>query len=204
MLRREAETAKAWAERTITVCDEYLLPLLLSLGTFQRGWALAELDDLDEGIACMREGLAQIRATGAEMGSPFYAAVLGEALARAGRPEAGLDEIERGLATARQRGQSLLLSEILRLKGELLSMRSRSKRTEAEACFRDAIATAGKQGETLSKLRATTSLARLLAEKGETTKARTILRPAIDAVTEGHDLSDFRAATALLSDLTRH
>jgi predicted ATPase len=198
MLRREPEAGRAWAERAIGECDEYLLPLLRSLGVFQHGWALAELGDLDKGIAHMREGLAEISATGAEMGSPFYAALLGEALGKAGEPRAGLEEIERALATARERGESFQLSEMLRLKGELL-MRSKSTLPDAEACFRKAISTADKQGAVLSKLRATTSLARLLADKGGTTKARALLQPTVESITEGRDLSDFKAAAALLA-----
>jgi DNA-binding SARP family transcriptional activator/predicted ATPase len=197
MLRREPEAGRAWAERAIAECDEYLLPLLRSLGVFQHGWALAELGDLDKGIAHMREGLAEISATGAEMGSPFYAALLGEALGKAGEPRAGLEEIERALATARERGESFQLSEMLRLKGELL-MRSKSTLPDAEACFRKAISSADKQGAVLSKLRATTSLARLLADKGGTTKARALLQPTVESITEGRDLSDFKAAAAVL------
>src|SRR5262249_29988339 len=100
IVRGEPGPARHWAEREIAISREYLLPLLLSQGTFQLGWALAELGDLDEGIARMREGLAAISATGAEMGLPYFVALLGEALGRAGKPAAGLEGVGRGLTTA--------------------------------------------------------------------------------------------------------
>src|SRR4029453_12262509 len=42
LLRREPEGARRWAEREIAVCDEFLLPLLRSHGTFQLVWAMAQ------------------------------------------------------------------------------------------------------------------------------------------------------------------
>ena len=201
ILRGEPGPAKHWAEREIAVCEEYLLPLLLSQGTFQLGWALAQLGDFDEGIARMREGLAAISATGAEMGLPYFLALLGEALGKAGKPDAGLVQIDRALVTANQHGGRFQISEMLRLKGELLAMLSKSKLLEAEACFREAIAAADSQGARLPKLRSSVSLARLLAGKGRAAKARAVLQPAYEAITEGLDLSDLKAAAMLLADL---
>ena len=201
ILRREPEPARHWAEREIAVCEQYLLPLLLSQGTFQVGWALAELGDLDGGIARMGDGLAAISATGAEMGVPYLLALLGEALGRAGKPDAGLVEIDRALSMAYGRDQHFQLSEILRLKGHLLAMLSKSRLDEAEACFREAINVAERQGAKLPKLQATMSFARLLVGKGEAAQARALLQPAYDAITEGRDLTDLKAAAALLADL---
>ena len=200
ILRREPMAAREWAEREIALCEQYLLPLLHSQGTFQLGWALAELGDLDQGIARMRDGLAAISATGAEMGSPYYVALLGEALGKAGKPDAGLQELDRALAIASRHGGNFQLSEILRLKGELLQMLSKSRLGDATACYREAIEVADKQGAKLPKLRAAMSLARLRAGKSEAAHARGQLRAAYDAITEGRDLADLRAAAALLSE----
>ena len=201
ILRREPGPAKHWAEREIAVSREYLLPLLLSQGTFQLGWALAEMGDFDEGIGRMRQGIAAIGATGAEMGLPYLVALLGEALARAGKPEAGLEEVERALATAERRGARLQICEMFRVKGEILARLSSSRLPEAQACFRAAIAAADAQGAALPKLRSATSLARLLAGMGDPQAARALLRPAREAVTEGLDLPDLKAAQALLAEL---
>jgi DNA-binding SARP family transcriptional activator/predicted ATPase len=201
ILRHEPAAARTWAEREIAVSEEYRLPLLLSQGSFQLGWATAELGDLDRGIERMRDGLAALSATGAEMGLPYYLALLGETLAKAGRLEAGLQEIDRALAIANQRGGNFQISEILRLKGELLCMLSRSGFREAKACYRQAMATAEKQGAKLGKLRAATSLARLLASTGAQDDALALLRPPYEAITEGLQLVDLTSAAALLGEL---
>lgn len=200
LFRGEPLAARDWAERTIAISEEYLLPLTRFQGILNAGCALAQLGDLDEGIARMREGIAGIGATGADMGLPYFSAVLGEALAKAGQPDAGLAEIERGLSSADRRGARFQISEILRLKGDVLAMVSKSNRSEALACYRESVVLADKQGAKLPKLRAATSLARALAGK-RGAAARNALQAAYDAITEGRDTADLRAAEALLAEL---
>jgi len=200
ILRGEPQPARQWAEREIAVSEEYLLPLMHSQGTFQLGWALAELGDLDEGIARMQSGLSATTATGAEMGGPYFIALLGEALGKAGRPGAGLVEIERALSMARLHGARFQFSEILRLKGELELMRSKNRLREAEASFRESIEVADRQGAKLPKLRSARSLALLLAARGEVREAATLLRRSYDAISGGRDLGDMQASAALLAE----
>jgi DNA-binding SARP family transcriptional activator/predicted ATPase len=201
MLRGEPELAKQWATREMSVCDEYMLPLLLSQGQFQLGWSLAQTGDLDEGIERMREGISAISATGAEMGLPYFHALLGEALGRAGKPEAGLVEIERALAAVNQHGGRFQLSEMLRLKGELLATRQLAQRNEALATLHEAVALAQRQGASLPGLRAALSLARQLAATGDIQNAYAVLQPACDGIIEGSHLIDIRAAQTLLTEL---
>jgi predicted ATPase len=201
ILRGEPQLARHWAERVIAVSDEYLLPLTRYQGTLQLGWALVQLGELDEGIARMREGVEGTGASGAEMGLPYFAALLGEALGMAGRPDAGLVEVERALAKAEGNGARFQISEMLRLKGELLSMVSKSSRSEALACYREAMAAADEQGAKLPKLRAALSLARLLTAEGKAQAARVALRSAYGALTEGRDTADARQAAVLLAEL---
>lgn len=202
LFRREPSAVRHWAEREIAVCDEYLLPLMRSHGVFQLGWALAELGELEPGIARMREGLAGNSATGAEMGSPYFTALLAEALGRAGRPEEGLREVDRALSAANQNGARFQMSEMLRVKGELLLMQEPEPGAEeAQACLREAIAVADQQGAKLPKLRSALSLARLLKRSSVPAQARTLLEPAYTAITEGLDLPDLKEAAALLGEL---
>ena len=201
LLRREPEAARQWAQREIEICEEYLLPLLLSQGNFQLGWALTELGGLDEGIVRMREGLAAISATGAEMGLPYFSALLGEALGKAGRAKEGLEVIEAALQTANRNGARFQISEILRLKGELSLQSAKSGRAQAEACFREAMAAADEQGARLPGLRAAFSLARLLEESGRPAEAREVLSPAYRAIHEGLETADAREAAMLLESL---
>ena len=68
-----------------------------------------------------------------------------------------------------------LSAELSRLKGQLLLIHKDSNFAEAESCFRRSIKIARKQSTKSIELRATTSLARLLASRGRRDEARTTL-----------------------------
>ena len=73
----------------------------------------------------------------------------------------------------------------------------------AQAGLREAIAIASQQGARLFALRAACDLARLLADQGRAAEGLALLRPALDALPQGHDQPDARRARALLEALAR-
>ena len=70
------------------------------------------------------------------------------------------------------------------------------------ASFDEAIALAREIGTKLVELRATTSLARLLARHDRTDEARARLAPLYATFTEGFDVPDLQDAKALLDELS--
>lgn len=158
LFRREPAEAQRWAELEIALCERYLLPLLLSQGRFQLGWALAELGRAQAGIARMEEGLEALQATGAEMGRPYLLGLLGEAYARMGKVDEGLNRIHMAQEAASPHGAKFQLPEILRLKGELLLMGDEPEPLAAEGAFIEALSIARGQGARLSELRIALSL----------------------------------------------
>ncbi len=71
----------------------------------------------------------------------------------------------------------------------------------AEADFREAIALAQSMGAKAWELRATMSLARLIASQGRREEARTMLAEIYNWFTEGFDTADLIDAKALLDQL---
>jgi len=92
-------------------------------------------------------------------------------------------------------------AETHRLKGELLLKQSDLNAAEAQHCFGRAIEMARKQSAKSWELRATTSLARLLAKQGKRDEARTMLAEIYGWFTEGFDTADLKDAKALLDQL---
>jgi tetratricopeptide (TPR) repeat protein len=90
--------------------------------------------------------------------------------------------------------------EILTLRGEL---RLKQGQTElAESDFREAIALARTMAAKAFELRATMSLARLLARHDRRDEARSILGEIYGWFTEGFDTADLKDAKALLAELS--
>ena len=199
LFRGEPAEAQAAAEQEVAICEEYVLPLVLSQGRFQLGWALAKQGELGGGIALMQKSLQAISATGAEMGRPYFSALLAEALGKSGRPSEGLAEIERALAIIERDQAHFQLPEIRRLKGELLLLLPGQHTDDATACFRSAMAVARQQGAVLLELRAAASLGRLLLHKKRKAEAREI---ASDLRRRGGDIPDSPELRELSSLLT--
>ena len=137
-------------------------------------------------------------ATDAEMWRPYNLAQLAEACGKAGRIDQGLEVIGEALDVVQEKGERWWEAEILRLRGELLLKRNPPGLAEAQTSFEGAIEIARKQGAKSSELRATISLARLLASQGRRDEARAMLADIYGWFTEGFDTADLKDAKALL------
>jgi predicted ATPase len=93
-------------------------------------------------------------------------------------------------------------AELHRLRGELLLALPEPDQSEAEACFRQALAVASQQQAKFWELRAATSLARVWRDQGKRAEARDLLAPIYGWFTEGFDTADLKDAKALLDELS--
>ncbi len=109
--------------------------------------------------------------------------------------------VEEGLASIAKTGEQGGSPGLHHVKGELLQRQNQSDRAQAELCFRTAIEIARRQSARWAELRATTSLARLLAKQGRRDQARTMLAEIYNWFTEGFDTADLKNAKALLDEL---
>jgi len=200
--RREAPEDQENAERLIALSTEHGFPLWLAFATIQRGGAMAVLGHDEEGIAQMKDGIDASRATGAELNRPYFLSLLAEACLQTGRLDDGLSALTEALAAADEREDRFYEAEIHRLKGELLLKREPSNVGEARSCFQRAVEIARNQGAKSLELRATMSLARLLAKQRRRGEARAMLAEIYNWFTEGFDTADLKEAEELLDELS--
>ena len=97
---------------------------------------MAEQGRNEEGIAQIQEGLAALRATGAEVERPDDLCLLAEACMKTGRLDDGLSALTEALAVADEHEDRYYEAETHRLKGELLLRQDDSNAAEAQRCFR--------------------------------------------------------------------
>jgi predicted protein tyrosine phosphatase len=191
---REPSNTLEVAERLFAISREQQLPGMVGFANVSRGWALAERGRTDDGISLIRDGLDSMRSDGA--GEAALTA-LSEALARAGRLDEALATLEQTFATARK--SAIELQFVLWRRGELHLQHG--DETAAEKDFREALSVAQRIGSKAYELRATTSLARLLAKQGKRNEARTMLAEIYAQFTEGLETPDLRDAKYLLDSL---
>jgi predicted ATPase len=214
--RQEVQVVQERAEACITLCTEQGAPFS-PYGTILRGWALAEQGE-EEGIGQIRQGLAVLRAEGAELWRPYYLALLAEAYGKAKQTEEGLAALADALTQVEKTGECMWEAELDRLKGELTLQKFqvsgskfqaqespksevRGPESEAEACFLKAIEIARQQKAKSLELRAVMSLSRLWQQQGKKEEAHRMLAEIYGWFTEGFDTADLQEAKALLEEL---
>jgi predicted ATPase len=202
-LRREPRQAQETGERVIAIASEHGLGFWLLFTPVFRGWAMAEQGRHEEGIEQMRQALAVAHEAGLDIARSNVLCLLAEGYRNAGRLDEALDAVKQALDAPDAQEERYYESEIHRLKGELLLMQSDSNIEEAENCFRRAIEVARKQSAKSWELRATTSLAQLLARQGRRDEARAMLAEIYGWFSEGFDTADLKDAKALLDELNK-
>jgi predicted ATPase/DNA-binding winged helix-turn-helix (wHTH) protein len=160
---------------------------------------LIRCGEFETGSVLLRTALDTCERTGWTICYPEFLGALAEGLAGLGQFTEALATIERALARAERGGESWLVAELLRIKGELLLHGAGDQSiSAAERCFPAAIEVAKEQGALSWELRSTLSFARLRIRQDRPDDARQLLAPVYNRFTEGFETPDLRAASAML------
>ena len=223
--RRESTLVKERAEAIIHLAHEQGFVQWLAGGMCMRGWALIEQGIIEEGIAQLRQGIADWQSMGTNLGRTHMLARLAEAYGKGGKAAIGLCFLDESLTETEESEERHYEPEIYRLKGELILQQAHEKDTEhsetAKLAFQtqnhyEAIATnpslaievetyffraldiaRHRQAKSL-ELRAAMSLSRLWQQQGKVPAACEILAEVYDWFTEGFETPDLQEAAALL------
>jgi predicted ATPase len=201
-LRRDALKTYEFAGAAVRLCNEGGFPFWLGLCKSLSGWAHVVLEGSPTGIEQIRRGLSEYMALGARLERPLCLMLLADAHLRSDQIEEGIEAVTEAVAAATEMGHGTFQSELFRLRGELLSKASPSEEAGSQNDFRQSVEIARRQKAKSWELRATTSLARLLAKLGKRDDARAMLADIYNWFTEGFDTADLKEAKALLKELS--
>jgi predicted ATPase len=196
--RREPAMVRVHARAAYAVCAEYGFSYYLAWATIMDGWASAEEGDLDRGIVRLRDGLRDLRATGAGLRLPHYLAILAELYVKSQRLEEAGATLAEADAVAERHGDSGAHARLRLLEGELSLA---THQPAAATCFRRAVEIATAQGALSLMLRAAIRLARHLRAEGKSAEAYDILASPHASISEGFDTPDLLEGRALLDEL---
>jgi class 3 adenylate cyclase/predicted ATPase len=200
-LRREVRCTQERAEAAINLAKDQGFPFWMAVGALMRGWALAHQGQVKQGIEQLHQGLVALRAIGAEIGRPYWLALLAEAHGTIEEPEEGLAILTEALKLVDTTEERWYEPEMYRLKGALLLQQQVDNQADAETCFHHAIRIAQSQQAKSWELRASTSMARLWQQQGKRQEAYDLLAPIYGWFTEGFDTADLQEAKTLLDAL---
>jgi predicted ATPase/DNA-binding winged helix-turn-helix (wHTH) protein len=186
-------------EQLIVHAGRYSLGPHRAQGIALKGQLAIARDEPEAGLDLLRSALWTLRAQQLNLLIPGFIGALAEGLRKAGQFEEALWVINGAIARAKNSGVELDLSELLRIKSQILA--ARDDRESAKDCLTEALAVARAQSALAWELRSTIALARLLSEDGQRDQARHTLALVYDRFTEGFETADLKLARALLWDL---
>ncbi len=195
---REPQRAADAAGESVAISDQHGFSFTSHSSRIILGWARAQLGNPEEGVALIRQGMAGLAGTGARADITNALTILAEAQALDGALEDALTTLDEALQANPE--ELWCRPNILKWRGDLRLKVGRDE--PAEADFREAIAIAQKMSAKAWELRASTSLARLLAKQGKRDEARAMLAEIYNWFTEGFDTADLKDAKALLDGLS--
>jgi tetratricopeptide (TPR) repeat protein len=195
---RDYEQAETLAARALELAEKNQYPQVAALSPCVLGLAVAQLGRASEGVALIRQGLTRSLEIGSRVGICGWTAWLAAAQEREGAIVEALVTLEQALQA--NPDELVYRPEALRIRGELWLKQGQTEL--AEASFREAIALAQKIGAKAWELRATMSLADMLAKEGRRDEAREMLAKIYGWFTEGFDTADLNDAKALLDELS--
>jgi class 3 adenylate cyclase/tetratricopeptide (TPR) repeat protein len=194
---REYGRAEASAAHALELSEEHHFPWLVALSRAALGHARAWLGRPIEGIALIRQGMAELLDTGSRFNVTNVVASLAEARLCNGAIIDALEAVEQALQA--NPDELVYRPEILRLRGELQLEQGHSELGEAD--FRQAITLARSMDAKAWELRATISLGRLLRDCTCFDEARVMVTNICSWFSEAADTTDLKDAQALLDEL---
>ena len=197
----ELEAAESSGEELIDHASKHALLPFHAAGLCVRGSLAAKRGDPEGGLDPLRRGLVEMQEAGYLLFYPFFRAELAAALGAIGRADDGLAEIDGAMHFAEENDCLWFLPEILRIKGELLSLRtSEDPAIVADLLYRS-LGSARHNQALYWELCAATSLAELMRRQHKGAEARAVLGPVYGRFTEGLAAPKMKQAKALLDQL---
>jgi class 3 adenylate cyclase/tetratricopeptide (TPR) repeat protein len=194
LLLRTEEAEHISNERGIPLLGEIMVEI-------SRGVALLRAGLLADALTQLDRGIDQLMRTGHRIWIWYLRSLRAEALALSGDIERAWILIEECVTRVENGEERSHYAEMLRLKGWILTLRGEPE--QASMSLRKALAVARDQQAKSWELRAATTLARLLASRGDQAEALALLAPIHGWFTEGRDTKDIKEAGLLLLEL-RH
>lgn len=201
-LRGEHALALRHAERCVALSEEHGFGQWRNLARAIKGISATMLNPCSDTLALddVKAAFDDYRRAGYALGITALDVLWCAALLLRQQPEAALEIIEQGLATASQNSERIFEAELYRLKARaLLARDSDDAAADAQSLLSRAMATAQSQDARALEVRAATDLAALLRDRGRHTEAFDLLAPLHASFTEGSDTQDLREAKALLA-----
>jgi predicted ATPase len=199
LIRRDPALVLKFTEESLALATEQGFPQYIALASFNRGWALAQLGEADEGIELGRQGIAMWHTIGATVSLPGILAGYAESQLLGGRIRAALETTDEALTWIDKDGERVWEPPLHSCRAGIFLAMGEPRRADEE--LQCALSAARARENRHQELLVATNLARLWQSQGKRSEALDLLAPAYNFFTEGFDTPVLRDAKALLDKL---
>jgi predicted ATPase len=193
--------AEELIQRLSTIATKHHLFTYARASVGWQGRLAVSRGDVSRGVELLQTALAAMHEDGYELYRPQLSLTLAEGLTKAGEREFAYSTICEAISWAETRDRPLDLINLLRTKGEILTLMSQPDVSEGEACLLQSLQLARERRLLSLELRVGISLARLWAARTQQDKALELLEPIFMRFSEGFKTLDLVAADNLLQQL---
>ncbi|NKB33107.1 MAG: TIR domain-containing protein [Pseudomonadales bacterium] len=173
----------------------------LTHGRIFSAWAQFWSGSRDEAIEKMLKGFQEYLDTGAIVSHTYHIALLAESLSDLGEHQRALSLVNEGVDLIQEHADRRWEADLLRVKGDILSILSSDDSSFALEAYSKSIKIAKTQLAKSFELRSTVKLCEILLKEGKSKQAQKHLRTLYDWFSEGESTIDLRNAVALLEKL---
>lgn len=192
LLRRTEEAEAICRAHGVALLGEIMAEISRGIVSLRAGRAVEAVGQLDKAIG-------RLAATGHRVWVRYLRGLQAEALALGGDLMGAQALLDESIVATEMGEERVHYAELLRLKGWVLMLQD--ERNSAETMLRASIEVARAQKAKSWELRSTTTLARLLADRGDRAQARALLADIYGWFAEGFETKDLREARVLLDTL---
>ena len=191
------------AQSCIALSKEYGISMFGSEARVFLGAAMIENGEIEEGFQLMQESIEMRIKDKLLTGVHLHLSTLIASCLKTGRIVDGLQAVDRAFALTGQSDDQLFLSEIYRLKGELLLAKNgEASILEVEEYLSKSIQIARKQKARSLELRSVMSMANALRSQGRTAEGLKLVSRVYGWFKEGFETRDLMEAKRMIDELS--
>ena len=198
----DLDTAEEYADRLVSRSESHSMAPYLAVARGFKAELAIRRGDAKGGVETLQGCLQRLHAMPYELMSTPLNLALVRGLEATGQLAEGMTLVDETIRGVEVNGDLCYMSELLRVKGNLLLSMPQARRDGAEMCFMQSVELSRRQGARAWELRAAVDMASLLAAQARTESARTLLQPVFDQFVEGFDTADLKSAARLLETLS--
>ena len=199
----EIQALKIPTEELIDLTQKYGFTYWYTAGLLGQAWVLSGTSQAEKAIHLLKQGLEMMRSQGMQMTKQLNIQLLAECLLQTGKTKEGFELISQTIEAAWQTGELLIISELVRIRGEAQLKIKPAQTTLAEVAFLESIALAKKGGTRFFELKSSLRLARLWEDQKKYDQAYALVSNIYAGFTEGFDRPILHEARIFLYQLER-